>query len=79
MITTGWCDNGLCVSGSKVSTDDDAMESVGEYCSILRPGLRSLEKEMDGIESWSVNESIESRLSPLAVVTETETPPLFFM
>jgi len=34
---------------------------------------------MDGIDSWSVKESMESRLFPLVVVTETDIPPLFLM
>ena len=55
--------------------DDDAVESEGECSSILRSALKSPAREMDGIESWSLNESIESRLSPL-VVTEIFKPPL---
>jgi len=35
--------------------------------------------EMDGIESWSVNESMESRLFLLVATTEMLTSPLFFM
>jgi hypothetical protein len=71
--------DGHRVSGSKPPTDDDAVELVGENCSILSSGLRSPVREMDGIESWSLNESIESRLFLDDVTTETLTPPLLLM
>ena len=60
------------------STDDDDIEPVGVYSSILISGLRSLGMAMDGIESWSANEAKESRLF-LLVVTDMLTSPLFFM
>jgi len=65
-------------SDPKLSTEDEARESVGEYSSILKSGLRSLAIERDGIDSWSLNETVESRLSPV-VTTDTVTPPLLFM
>jgi len=62
-------------SDPKLSTEDEARESMGEYeySSILKSGLRSLAIKMDGIDSWSVNETVESRLPPVLA------PPLLFM
>jgi len=67
----------VCDSVSKLSTEDEAIESEGESSVILKSGLKSLAMEMDGIDSWSI-EMVESRLFPV-VTTETETPPLLFM
>lgn len=72
--------DGLYNSSWKLDTEDDATESEGEYDSNLKSGLKSLAMEMDGIESRSDTEIVESRLlSPVFVTTETETPALVLM
>jgi len=64
----------------KSEVEDDAVDSKGEYDSILRSALKSPGMEIDGIDSWSDIEIVESRfLSPDAVVTEIVTPLLLFM
>jgi hypothetical protein len=50
------------------------MDSKGESCSVVKSGFRSLAMEIDGIESWSENVTVESRLV-LDFSTETMTPP----
>ena len=79
MIPSGRVD---CIfSSSKLSTEDDAIVFEGEYCSILRSGLRPPPTEMGGIRadnSSSSNEMLDLRLSPVVVTTETLTPPLLF-
>ena len=74
MIPAGRVDWPCILSSSKLSTDSDAIEFEGEYRSILI----SLAMEMDGIVGWSANETLDLRLSPLDVTTETETPTLLF-
>jgi len=61
----------------KLSTESgDPTESVnGEDGSNMKSGFKSLAREMEGIDSWSVTETIESRL-PDAVTTVTVMPPL---
>jgi len=71
--------DGLYNSAWKLDTDDDAMESEGEYDSSLKSGLKSLAMEIDGIESWSDIEIVESRLRSPDLVTEIVTPPLLLM
>jgi hypothetical protein len=71
--------DGLYNSSLKLDTDDDAMESEGEYDSSLKSGLKSLAMEIDGIESWSDIEIVESRLRSPDLVTEIVTPPLLLM
>jgi len=73
--------DGLYISASRLDTEDDAGDCEGEYCSILKSGFKSLAMEIDGIESWSVTEIVESRsrLSSPDIVTETVTPLLLPM
>lgn len=72
--------DGLYNSAWKLGAEDDVVDSDGEYESNLRSGLKSLAMEIDGIESWSDIEIVESRLlSPDFVTTEIETPPLPLM
>lgn len=67
-------------SGSRLDTEDEAVDPEGEYGSTLKSGLKSLAKEMDGIESRSFIETVESRLlSPGTVITEIVTPLLLIM
>ncbi len=49
-------------SAWKLDTEDDAVDSEGEYWSILKSGFKSLAMEIDGIESRSDTENVESRL-----------------
>lgn len=74
MVPAGRVDWPCIFSSSKLSTEDAAIEFEGEYGS----SLTSLAREMDGIVGWSANETLDLRLSPLVVTTETVTPPLLF-
>lgn len=76
MIPAGMVD-WPCILSSRLSTDDDATEL--EHCSILNSGSMSPAMEMDWIESWSMKETLDRRLSPVTVTTgtEMETSPLF--
>ena len=56
-----------CILSSRLSTDDDATEF--EYCSVLNSGSMSPAMEM---ESWSMKETLDRRLSPVMVTTGTE-------
>jgi hypothetical protein len=61
---------------SRLDTEDEAVFSEEVYGSILKSDFRSPGKAIDGIESWSVIEIVESRFWPRdIVITETETPP----
>ena len=73
--------DGLYISASRLDTEDEGVDCEGEYCSILKSGFKSLAMEIDGIESWSVIEIVESRssLSSPDIVTETVTPLLLPM
>jgi hypothetical protein len=74
MISSGWVDWRF-ISSSKFSTYDDVTEFEGEYCSILKSGFKSLAMEMDGtVEGRSMDETLDLRLSPVVVTTETMTP-----
>jgi hypothetical protein len=70
--------DGLYNSAWKLDTEDDAVDSEGEYDSNLKSGLKSLAREIDGIESWSM-EIVESRFWSPDLVTEIVTPPLLLM
>jgi len=65
-------------SGSRLDTDEEGVVPEEVYRSILKSDLG---KAIDGIESWSVIEIVESRFwPPDIVITETETsPPLVLM
>jgi hypothetical protein len=76
MIPAGRVD-WACILGSRLSADDNATEFEDEYCSILKSGSMSPAMEMDWIESWSLNETLDRRLSLVVMTTETETSPLF--
>jgi hypothetical protein len=74
-VTADWS----CILGSsKLSAENDASVFEGEYRSILRSGLLSMAMEMDGIETWSVSETLDLRLFPAIATTETVTPSLLF-
>jgi hypothetical protein len=64
----------LCNASAKLDTEDDAVDSKGEICSVVKSGFRSLAMEIDGMESWSEKVTVESRLMP-DFTTETMTPP----
>lgn len=69
--------DGLYNSAWKLDTEDDAVDSEGEYDSNFKSGLKSLAMEIDGMESWSDIEIVESRLrSPDLVIV---TLPLLLM
>jgi len=72
--------DGLYTSAWKLDTEDDAVDSEGEYDSNFKSGLKSLAMEIDGMESWSDIEIVESRLrSPDLVTTEIVTPLLLML
>ena len=71
--------DGLYNSAWKLDTEVDAVVSEGEYDSNLKSGLKSLGMEIDGMESWSETEKVESRLWSPDLVTETMTPRLLLM
>lgn len=66
------------VSTSRLDTEDEAVVSEEVYGSILTSDFKSLGKSIDGIESWSLIEIVESRFWPRDIVTETP-PPLVLM
>ena len=75
MIAAGWGDRDWSpVLDSKLSTEDDAVKPEGVSCSILRWESKSLARYEDGIESWSVDETVRSRSYTDVVASETVIP-----
>jgi hypothetical protein len=60
----GRCDWSCNPSSRVKTTENGAVYPEVEICSILNPGLRSLAMQVDGMASWSENESPGSRLVP---------------
>jgi len=76
MIASGWSDRDWPPApDSKLSTEDNAVEPKGVPCSNLKWESMSLARDVDGIESWSVDETVESGSCTEVVASETVIPP----
>jgi len=76
MIAAGWGDRDWSPAlDSKLSTEDNAVEPEGVSCSILRWESKSLGRDVDGIESWSADETAGSRLRTGVVASVIVIPP----
>lgn len=63
-------------SASRLDAEDEAVVSEDVNGSILKSDFISPGYAIDGIESWSVIEIVESRFWPREIVTETPAPLL---